>query len=205
MRSTSCGLLAACGVAFHAAASAARAGSAPVPARPGVPGGPLQGNLLPPLWPDAFDSEWDLCCEHGTDSWHPNWLDHQTVSYDHSTKRQTVLHTDMYGMGPVRLSQPLIDTPVGLPAFRVAPLRDCLLDFQLTPVCAAVLPFYRSLCVNLLSRRGATGSYRVVTSFFFPTTQRRVSRRRAAPCSRASVRSPPTGRDVIRRPTWAQS
>jgi hypothetical protein len=57
---------------------------------------------LPPLWPEAFDAEWELCCEHGTDSWHPGWHDHQTVSYDHGTRRQTILHTDMYGMGPGR-------------------------------------------------------------------------------------------------------
>lgn len=81
----------------------------PPPAARTTTGGPAAASpavaalLLPPLWPERFDAEWELCCEHGTDSWHPGWKDHQTVSYDHATKRQTVLHTDMYGMGPVRL------------------------------------------------------------------------------------------------------
>ena len=57
---------------------------------------------LPPLWPSAFDAEWSVCCEHWIDTWHPHWIDHQIVSYDYASRRQTVLHTDMYGMGPGR-------------------------------------------------------------------------------------------------------
>jgi len=55
---------------------------------------------LPPAWPDSWDSEYHLCCEHGTDSWHADWHDHQVVSYDWTSKRMTVAHTDMYGHGP---------------------------------------------------------------------------------------------------------
>lgn len=57
---------------------------------------------LPPLWPARFEASWTVCCEHWIDSWHPGWIDHQEVAYDWATRRQTVLHTDMYGMGPGR-------------------------------------------------------------------------------------------------------
>ena len=57
---------------------------------------------LPPVWPEQFDAEWTLCCEHGTDSWHPGWHDHQAISYDWTARRQSVQHTDMHGMGPGR-------------------------------------------------------------------------------------------------------
>jgi hypothetical protein len=58
---------------------------------------------LPPFWPAAFDAVWVLCCEHWITSWHgANWSDTQIVSYDYASRRQTTLHTDMYGMGPGR-------------------------------------------------------------------------------------------------------